>query len=183
MKENGSIFVQIGDENVHRLRSVLDEVFGGKNFDVSIILKKTGSHLGRFTEPVNDYILWYAKNKEKAKVRTIYDERLWSREEGEGFNLSEDECGQLKKIDKSVNLDERRIARADPILSAGHRETTSCKIELGGKTYDSGYDHNWKVHPDGVLRLWKSNQLVQKARNVYFRRYFNDFTIKDMSNI
>ena len=63
LTDTGSIFVQIGDENVHLIRNLMDEVFGGENFIVEIILKKTPSHEGRLLEAINDYILWYSKSK------------------------------------------------------------------------------------------------------------------------
>ena len=70
LKETGSIFVQIGDENVHLMRCLLDEVFGEKNSVVMITFCKTGyATLGN---AINDYIIWYAKDKEQMKTRNIY---------------------------------------------------------------------------------------------------------------
>src|SRR5690606_21062446 len=57
LTESGSIFVQIGDENVHRVRAVMDEVFGEENFVLEILVKKKGAQKGSFVDPVNDYIL------------------------------------------------------------------------------------------------------------------------------
>ena len=59
LTDSGSIFVQIGDENVHRVRAVLDEVFGEENFAQQIIYR-TSAPLGSdgLAAPV-DYILWF----------------------------------------------------------------------------------------------------------------------------
>ena len=69
LSDSGSIFVQIGDENVHRVRALVDEVFGGENFVQSIVIKKKSSSV--ITEPINDFIIWSSKNREKLKVRRL----------------------------------------------------------------------------------------------------------------
>lgn len=68
LTDSGSVFVQISDENAHHVREVLDEIFGEENFVVSIIFTKTGSHSGELLEPINNYILWYAKDKKKVRI-------------------------------------------------------------------------------------------------------------------
>src|SRR5438552_1261062 len=75
LTETGSIFVQIGDENVHLVRSVMDEVFGSENFISLITVSKTTGTTGNFLPNVGDYILWYAKEKEQAKFRMIYRQK------------------------------------------------------------------------------------------------------------
>ena len=79
LTESGSIFVQIGDENVHLVRSILDEVFGPKNAVVTIIFQKKGATTP--TDPVNDYLLWYAKDRGQVKVRQIFAARSEPEEE------------------------------------------------------------------------------------------------------
>ncbi|MFX8965133.1 DNA methyltransferase, partial [Acinetobacter baumannii] len=73
--ESGSVFVQIGDENVHRVRAVLDEVFGETNFISEILVKKKGSQVSGGLEAVNDYILYYAKNVGFVKFRKLWTVR------------------------------------------------------------------------------------------------------------
>ncbi|MCM5029029.1 site-specific DNA-methyltransferase, partial [Escherichia coli] len=71
LHESGSIFVQIGDENVHRVRALLDEVFGEDNFVGEIVFKKTGGQRTNLMAGVCDYILWFAKRKEAVKFRQL----------------------------------------------------------------------------------------------------------------
>ena len=183
LHESGSVFVQISDENVHLFRGILDEVFGKENFVVSIILKKTGSHSGDFIEPINDFILWYTKTKDNTKTRKLFEKRVWTKNETDGFNDYEDEKGDIKKIDDDFDFQKHQLVRADPILSSGHRETTSCKIQLGGKVYDSGHNYNWKVHPEGIVTLWKKKRIIEKGTNIYYKRYYSDFPVKGRTNI
>src|SRR5688572_3444376 len=71
LTDSGSIFVQIGDENVHRVRAILDEVFGESNYLSEILIKKKGSQVSTSLDSVNDYILWYAKDADKVKIRKV----------------------------------------------------------------------------------------------------------------
>ena len=76
LTESGSIFVQIGDENVHRVRAVMDEVFGEENFVSQIVVTKTGSIASNFLGNIADIILWYGKNKEHTEYHNIFISRI-----------------------------------------------------------------------------------------------------------
>lgn len=182
LNESGSCFVQISDENQHLVRSLMDEVFGSENFIVSIILKKTGSHAGEYIEPVNDFILWYAKDRKQAKYRELFTKRTWSENDRGGFNDYEVD-GNIKKVDDDFEFGKYELVRADPILSSGHRETTSCQIKLGDNVFDSGYNYNWKVSPEHIQELWKMGRLITKGKKVYYKRRFSDYPIKGRTNI
>ena len=69
LAESGSIFVQIGDENVHRVRALMDEVFGSDNFVLNIKFSKTSGLGGRFLDETFDYIVWFARNLDLMKFR------------------------------------------------------------------------------------------------------------------
>ncbi len=72
LTDSGSVFVQIGDENVHLVRSLLDEVFGSENFISQIAFKKTAGATSEFLAPTADYILMYAKLRAQMKYREVY---------------------------------------------------------------------------------------------------------------
>ena len=70
LTDSGSIFVQISDENVHRVRCIMDEVFGSENFINQLIFTKTHSLVASdFVTTICDYIVWYAKDKDAAKEK------------------------------------------------------------------------------------------------------------------
>src|SRR5262245_43232376 len=73
LADSGSIFVQISDENLHRVRCVMDEVFGFQNFFVTVVIKKKS--VTSATDPVNDYLLWYCKDRRQARLRRLTDEK------------------------------------------------------------------------------------------------------------
>ena len=75
LTDSGSIFVQIGDENVHRVRALMDEVYGETNYVSILSLQKTAARSSQFVQNVADYIVWYAKNTESLKFRRLFNDR------------------------------------------------------------------------------------------------------------
>ncbi len=183
LTDSGSIFVQISDENIHRVRSVMDEVFGQENFVVGIVVTKTGSHSGELLEPINNHVIWFAKDKTKIRSRKLFVEREWSPVNTGGFNNYYNDVGNVVDAKTSPPKGKNMLFRGDPMLSSGHRETTSCDIELDGRIFSSGYAYNWKVNVDGVKRLHKSGRTLTSGRSISYRRYFGDFPVKYISNI
>src|SRR6202035_3002919 len=73
LADSGSIFVQIGDENVHRVRALMDEVFGEGRYVNTIAFKKKSAT--SVTESVFDSILWYCQSKASLKIRPFFEQR------------------------------------------------------------------------------------------------------------
>lgn len=96
LTESGSIFVQIGDENVHLVRSLLDEVFGSENFVSIIAVKKTGLKGSRYLDSVFDYILWYGKEYDKVKYRLLLLEKEVGIGKGTGERYDQIEFGYFQ---------------------------------------------------------------------------------------
>jgi len=89
LKDDGSIFVQISDENLHRVRLLMDEVFGESCFVVTIPFKKKGNQKSNLIDPVNDYIVWYGKGARKdsgLKFRPLFQRREYDSETLRRFN-------------------------------------------------------------------------------------------------
>ena len=156
LTESGSIFVQIGDENVHRVRTLMDEVFGENNFCSTIQVTKTGSQSGDLLSNVADSILWYAKSKPLIKYRKFF----------------------LDRPERESN-----DASPDPIMSSGFRKFTSVPFCFEGKVYDPGPNYNWKTHLLGMERLNRAGRLLPLKTTLRYARYFADYPVKEASNI
>ena len=156
LTESGSIFVQIGDENVHRVRMVMDEVFGEENFISEIVVTKTGSISSNFLGNIADMILWYGKNKENTIYYNIFNER---------DTRSEDDYS------------------ADPILSSGNSSGTEQKINFHNNLYSCGSNNHWKTHIEGMTRLIKADRVVSLKKQIRYKRYYQDFPVKPLSNL
>src|SRR5215470_16314464 len=85
LAESGSLFLQIGDENVHTARCLLDEVFGSDNAIATIVCKKTTGNTGQYLPTGADFILWYAKNAEQTKYQPLYSSKEIGGEGGTGY--------------------------------------------------------------------------------------------------
>ena len=83
LTESGSIFVQIGDENVHRVRALMDEVFGADNFVSQVTFRKTSPLSSGYLARINDYVLWFSKHRDQAKFRRLFEVKAY----GGGFNV------------------------------------------------------------------------------------------------
>jgi adenine-specific DNA-methyltransferase len=116
LTDSGSIFVQIGDENVHRVRALLDEVFGPDNCVSSIIFAKTSSSTGDFLGLTFDTLLWYAKRKDTVKYRKYLLKKAPGQKGGTGY-----------KSVQLANLDRRPLTKAEVEDAA--------KLESGSKIY------------------------------------------------
>ena len=139
LHESGSIFVQIGDENVHRVRAVMDEVFGVDNFVAAVTVTKTGSLTGDLLSSVSDYIVWYARNIEHVKVRKVYDKRT-DKMEGE--------------------------FTADPLKSDGSRTGTTFDYQVFGREFPCAANEHWKVKREGLDRLAKADRLIPLKKSL-----------------
>ena len=182
LHESGSIFVQIGDENVHRVRTLLDESFGENNF-ISCINFRSMSPLGASNlTNVYDHILWYSKDKEKLKYRNIYKER--SIDEEPEFKFIGLPSGAYEEIkDKSqLNKEKRqRIFKRSVLMSSGFTPTCFYEFEFEGQKV-SAANKSWRTHSTGMERLKKSNRLIRLGKSTYFRQYHNDFGLTNLEN-
>lgn len=190
LTDSGSIFVQIGDENVHRVRVLMDEVFGEDNYIVSIIFKKKSSTTQ--TEPVNDYIIWYGKNKLNTKVNKLYTAR---KNPGEGSKMTSLLWRWGNVLQKSDYNDSdidvylkngAEWGRVDyPIVSQHPSQTRSKDYIFRGKTKVCGSNKQWRFDLEfGFKRLEKSNRLFDgRGQSLGGIVYWNDWNYESFSNI
>ena len=156
LTESGSIFVQIGDENVHRVRALMDEVFGDTNAVVTIYFRKTTAQSGDFLADTNDYLLWYVKDKSLAKFRSLQQEREGFDWVNYDFVMSTDL--RIRRIVKSEKqgieslAEGERVYRRSPLTSTSASESTLLPFDFEGQTYRPGKG-GWKTNPVGIARL------------------------------
>ncbi|ESY66204.1 MULTISPECIES: site-specific DNA-methyltransferase [Mesorhizobium] len=195
LSSSGSIFVQIGDENVHRVRAVMDEVFGEENFVAQIVAKKKGSQVGNLLEAVNDHILWFGRSPKSSgaiKVRPLFivrnstelvDDFPMVEIEGRRKSLREleNEDGIAYRDDPSKLFERRPDARLfalHPLKSGGFRKNQSHPLKFWNRTFPIGDLQCWKhtVLSDGraaagMTRLYWADRLYPLKNDVRFIRY------------
>ncbi|MHC1724969.1 MAG: site-specific DNA-methyltransferase [Syntrophobacteraceae bacterium] len=183
LTDTGSVFVQISDENLHRIRSLMDEVFGISNFIGLITFTKKGSQTGEFVPPINEYIVWYAKHREGAlqRFRQIYRER----------DDSEPEDFPYCQLDNGEIIGASELAKREtegPVLSFSSNALFSQKpgpnepVELRHQEFPSG-GNSWKIATSRIPMLDKIERLLFSSNRVRFKRFSEDFPAVSLTNI
>jgi adenine-specific DNA-methyltransferase len=189
LTESGSIFVQIGNENVHRVRALMDEVFGEDNFCSTITFVKNSGATDELLASPNDHLVWFAKDKRQAKFRRLFLSKTTGTGFGERYDRVREPDGRRRSItdDESANpglLPPGAEAYTEqPPISAGYRANTSVPFRFQNTTYDIGKQRNWKTHLTGMARLGKADRLIALPKLVYYERRISDFPVVAMVNI
>ena len=186
LSDTGSVFVQIGEENSHLVRSILDEVFGSQNFVSNISVVKTAGVMAS-TKRLNarlDYILWFAKDISKLKYHEIFEPR--SKVNDASFSKVELKDGTRRAITKEEkeNPDllpkgSRRYRLAD-LLKQG--PGVQYEIEVQGKNYSSGKKW-WGTPKESMEKLVKVGRVTPSGNFIYYVSYEDDFPVSRISNL
>jgi adenine-specific DNA-methyltransferase len=178
---SGSLFLQIGDQNIHLVRCVMDEVFGSNNFVAQITFAKNSGATDRMLPSISDSILWYALDSDSARYRQLYLDKSFGSEYAERYSDLELINGHRRRLSESEKRDLATVPEGarpytlQPAVSQGFRETTSVPFTLDGRTYDTGTQRNWKTTISGMERLAWAGRLFGTANMIYYVRYLDDF--------
>ncbi len=185
---SGSIFVQISDENIHLVRTLLDEVFGHSNFMGQIIFTKSSGRGSTYLDNVYDVLLWYAKQRSEAKYNQLYVPYDGGRqahlykylETADGSEIELDK----EQIDGSAPIPEGRLFKHDPLSSMGETETGSGVYRFRGKEFRPPLGRHWSLkNPDGLDGLARANRLFVFGKQLRFKRYQNDLPYRQLSDV
>jgi len=189
LSENGSVFVQISDENLHHVKELMDEAFGVNNFCGLITFKKTSGQASSLIAGICDYLLWYGKNKSKTKYNQLY--LALGKDVSDGsYNCIESNDGTWRRLraseardDKVQTLiDERRFRTAN-LTSQGSSEEGSAPFEFGGRSYKPSVGTHWKPNRSGLEKLGMAGRLVAVGNTLTFKRFIDDFPVVALNNL
>ena len=175
LTDSGSIFLQIGDENVHRVRAVLDEVFGEENFLSEIRFLKTTGKSSEYLDSNFDALLWYGKCGDQTKFRKA----MYFRSPEDDYNLRwvQDHDGHKRRISESeVSVLWQQGAdffRPNPITSQTPSATIQYEVDFQGKTYSPGR-RGWSTNKQGMEKLNKAGRLMGVGNTLTYLRYLRD---------
>lgn len=188
LNESGSCFVQIGDENVHLVRALMDEVFGSDNF-VSQLIFKTTSGAGSFAGGTNvvasvvDHIVWFAKDLGQIRYRQLYLEKSVDGAGGGQYRYVEHVDGSREVHGGKIAPDDR-VFRYDNMTSQTTRvgQTTVFPVTVDGKTLKPRQG-GWKTNQQGMERLLNAKRLAAVGQTLTYVRYLDDFAAFPISNL
>ncbi|MGB2713042.1 MAG: site-specific DNA-methyltransferase [Vicinamibacterales bacterium] len=185
---SGSVFVQISDENLHHVRELMDEVFGEENFVSLITFQKTTGQTSGLLPGISDYLLWYARDRERTRFRPLFTpkevggegtgEYVWLRlVDGKERTLTAEE-----RRDPSLVPEGAKVFRHDSMVSQGFRQFTTVAYMFEGKEHHPGPTNNWKTTIEGLDRLAAANRLVSSGRILKYKRFIDDFPVFPLAN-
>ncbi|MCY4578272.1 MAG: site-specific DNA-methyltransferase [Chloroflexi bacterium] len=190
LTESGSLFLQIGDENLHRVRALLDEVFGEDNFVITIPFQKKAYQDALSLSPVNDYVLWVAKKREAMKFRPLFsptpfegDVGKYSRIESPSLRIERSVTKNYEELTSLIEQDWRLVREDYPVHSQDPPSTPQ-PLEFRGITYEPPPGRHWSQRwPDGMQRLARAGRLRGTASRLYAREYWTDSAIVPLNNL
>ena len=179
LTDSGSIFVQIGDENVHRVRAVMDEVFGDDNFASLIKFKTTGGRASELLDKVTNYLLWYCKNPEQIKFRKILQTK--DDQELDQFDWVELAKGGITKAEDDVRSSGLSYMLTD-FTSQGDGNSDD-KFTFHDETFFSRGGRHWTTNDAGRKVLVKAGRVQKKGVNVFYKKYFGDYPVRVIGDL
>ena len=193
LADTGSIFLQIGDENMMRVGMVLDEVFGAENRIATITFSKSGSTSSSTLSSTADYILWYGKDRSVMKFHQIYEpfknrkELIDMMDRGQSLE-TEEETRPLRskeKEDPSLLSDKAVLFRDVPLASSG-KTGNSNPYEWNGRVFPCPSGEHWRVSHDGLDRLAEKNRLYAGSTAtslLRWKQYEHEFPGRRVNNV
>ena len=180
LADSGSIFVQIGDENVHRVRALMDEVFGEDNFVSLIVFTKTRSLVASdFVTAICDYILWYAKDRNMAKMRKVFlqrkDDSLASHYEDQNGEILTATEYNLKES-KGEDINGYRPIMSDNLI---RRPNPEIEIDWQGRSITGRF----RTSKPGLVNLLKADRILFTNSGIRYKFYLDDFPVSPLNHL
>lgn len=179
LHESGSIFVQISDDNVHYVKSILSEIFGSQNY-VSQIVYRTRGVLGSSNiANLYDILIWFAKDKQHFKFNELFlnkDDEFKS-----NYPYIIDSNGFLKKANKETPMQER-VTLAD-LNSSGLTPSCVFDFEFQDKIFNPRFNKSWRTNKDGMSVLSEKGRLFARGNSLNYIARYSDFPVSRLTNV
>ena len=185
--DTGSVFVQISDDNVHRVREICDEIFGPTNYCGLIGFKKTSGFSPSLLSSVYDYIIWYSKDKKKVKYRKLFQNKIDTALDS-GYDWIKLPNGEVRKLTSAekkgtVSIPEGKRFQSSSLVSDGASEKGSLPFVFNGVTYYPASGNHWKTSQAGLKRLEEAGRLFPVGKTLSYLRWIDDFPYTEFTNI
>lgn len=184
---SGSVFVQISDENLHHVREVMDEVFGGENFCGLISFAKTSGQTSDLISATTDFLLWYAKERGTVKYNQLFVDKASGVESASSYGYVEDGEGNRRKLTKAeLNGEAEVIGRQFRISDltsqrqgrpSGEGSAMQFEVNFEGRVFRPSGQRGWSTTKNGIDRLIEKGCVFAREGSIGYVRYLNDFPL------
>jgi adenine-specific DNA-methyltransferase len=187
LNESGSVFVQIGDENVHHVRELLDEVFGPENFIAQIVFRTSGGLGSATLRQTSNYLLWYARVASQMKFRRLFGGKLvGANSMFTSVQLSDGTRRPMSKEERdgAVALPPgARPFRLSDLVSSGATPSCIYEVSFDKRVFFPGTQRSWKTNRDGMERLINADRVAAPGKTLQYRAFFDDFPVMELTDI
>lgn len=188
LTKSGSILVQINDDNVHLVRTLMDEVFGAANHFATVVFNKTTGFTDQRMSGVYDCLVWYARDIEQIKYRQLYEPKAIGLEGAGVYNKVELPDGTRRRL-TAAELEQMdrlpgdwRVFRLGDLGSQGEAKEPQ-PFEFEGKTYYPAANSHWKAKVEGLRRLAEKRRIEISGSSLAYVRFHDDFPVSPIANI
>ena len=188
LTESGSVFVQIGDENVHRVRAVMDEVFGEENFVAELKFKTTSNRTADYVASVYDTILWYSLDRTalKHKFRRSFRRKAYQDVTEDSYGCVEESASAWRRLTRNEKNDPLSTQVLGPLFGLGDltssHEYTRDEFTWQGRTFGTKTRY-WSTSHTGLQRIGRANRLCDVNGTLRYKRFFGDAGVLPLNNI
>ena len=178
LSDSGSIFVQIGDENLHRVRALMDEVFGEENFVALVDYAKTTGFSGSYISSVCDYLIWYAKSLSSLKYRPLYSVKRAGDEGARKYRP----VSTIRAL-KDSTFDRMRLATSADLTSQGASDQSEQRFMFRVLERIPPSGLHWKTTVEGLSKLDTAGRIILEGSSIRYVRFMDDFAVFPMTNV
>ena len=184
---SGSIFVQMSDTNLHHVREVMDEVFGPECFVSQVSFQTTSGFQTRTLATLGDFLLWYARDPDRLKVRKLFEEQPATLGEGNARWVLLPDGGYrgvsaAEKRGEAPLPEGARLYKPDNLQGQGASREPQ-PFEFEDRVYEPRANSHWKAnYPAGLERLAAAGRIHVAANSIQYRRFASDFPYKERGN-
>ncbi|MCL5075721.1 MAG: site-specific DNA-methyltransferase [Chloroflexi bacterium] len=186
LAESGSIFVQIGDENLHLVRALMDEVFQKENFVGVIVFRKSGSQTAEYIPGICDYLIWYAKRKDELKYRQLFVPKdLATSDEFQEVELPDGTRRRLthgERMGYAPLPQGARVFKSTDLQSRTGSEASRQPFQFAGKVWHPR-EGGWRTNPSGLQRLAEAGRLLPERTALRYIQYLEDSPGSYLTNL
>jgi adenine-specific DNA-methyltransferase len=191
LAESGTIFVQIGPDRMHLVRTLLDEVFNPGNHIATITVQKTSQVTSSLLPEVADFLLWYAKDKSafEPNYRQLYEDRVEETAGTGAYRHVELPDGTRRpmtpaeRADLALLPEGSRVFRYDNATSQGFSPTKTVDFEFNGRVFHPGKNRHWLLRPEGMAGLATAGRLAVLGDTLSYVRYADEGGLVRRTNI